>query len=190
MSNRPCSVATPDASIVCEAGAAQISCRGKAVIPARILAAPPARGIERPQREVWFGMAAAQKNVLGGDLQPCSFDPLTGFYRDGCCTAGPEDLGSHTVCAVVTAEFLDYQQQTGNDLVSPAPQYGFAGLVPGDRWCVSAFNWLRAYQAGAACFVVMAATNAAVLEIVPREALERHAVDVPPNLQGLEREGG
>lgn len=127
----------------------------------------------------------AQKNVLGGALEPCSSEPLTGFYRDGCCTSGPEDLGSHTICAVVTAEFLDHQRRIGNDLVTPVPAYGFPGLVPGDRWCVTAVNWLRAYQDGAACYVVLAATNVAVLELVPRTALDEHAVDVPPSLQGL-----
>jgi uncharacterized protein len=131
-----------------------------------------------------FGVG--QKNVLGGELQPCSLDPLTGFYRDGCCTHGPEDFGSHTICAVVTQEFLEHQRSIGNDLVTPVPEFRFPGLVPGDRWCVTAVNWLRAYRDGAACFVVLAATNEAVLELVPRPALDEHAVDVPPNLQGLD----
>ena len=130
-------------------------------------------------------VGVAQNNVLGGALQPCGFDPLTGFYRDGSCTHGPEDVGSHTVCAVVTQEFLEHQRSIGNDLVTPMPQFRFPGLVPGDRWCVTAVNWLRAYRDGAACFVVLASTNEAVLEVVPRSALEEHAVDVPPNLQGL-----
>ncbi|HTW06447.1 MAG TPA: DUF2237 domain-containing protein [Acidimicrobiales bacterium] len=128
----------------------------------------------------------AQKNVLGGALQPCSSDPLTGFYRDGCCTSGPEDLGSHTICAVVTSEFLEHQRGIGNDLVTPVPEYRFPGLVAGDRWCVTAVNWLRAYRDGAACFVVLAATNEMVLDIVPREALDQYAVDVPSSLDGLE----
>jgi uncharacterized protein (DUF2237 family) len=127
----------------------------------------------------------AQRNVLGGELEPCGFDPLTGFFRDGCCTYGPEDLGSHTICAVVTAEFLNHQLGIGNDLVTPVPEYLFPGLVPGDRWCVTAINWLRAYRDGAACPVVLAATNEAVLEFVPKRALEEHAVDVPPSLEGL-----
>jgi uncharacterized protein len=111
---------------------------------------------------------------------------LTGFYRDGCCASGPEDVGSHTICAVVTAKFLEHQRGIGNDLVTPMPQYRFPGLVPGDRWCVTAVNWLRAYRDGAACFVVLASTNEDALEIVPRDALEQHAVDVPPSLHGLD----
>lgn len=130
-----------------------------------------------------------QKNVLGTDLEPCSFDPRTGFYRDGHCTKGPEDVGSHTICAVVTAEFLEHQRQIGNDLVTPVPEYHFPGLVPGDRWCVTALNWLRAYRDGAACYVVLAATNEAVLELVPKSALAEHAVDVPSDLQGLTDQG-
>jgi uncharacterized protein (DUF2237 family) len=129
------------------------------------------------------------RNVLGEELQPCSQEPLTGFYRDGCCATGPEDRGSHTICAVVTAEFLEHQRQIGNDLVTPVPVYGFPGLAPGDRWCVTAINWLRAYRDGAACFVVLASTNEAALEIVPRTALEEHAVDVPPNLHDLRGTG-
>ena len=90
------------------------------------------------------------RNVLGGELEPCGTDPVTGFYRDGCCNTGPEDRGSHTICAVVTAEFLEHQRRIGNDLSTPVPQYRFPGLVPGDRWCVTAANWLRAHQDGAA----------------------------------------
>lgn len=121
----------------------------------------------------------ADKNVLGGELELCGSDPLTGFYRDGCCTTGAEDLGSHTICAVVTTEFLEHQRLIGNDLSTPMPQYGFPGLVPGDRWCVTASNWLRAHLDGAAAYVVLAATNERVLEIVPFEVLSEHAVDVP-----------
>jgi len=117
--------------------------------------------------------------VLGGPLETCSTAPLTGFYRDGCCHTGPADLGSHTICAVVSAEFLEHQQQIGNDLSTPVPHYGFPGLVPGDRWCVTAYNWLRAHEAGAAAFVVLAATHQRALEIVPLEVLEQCAVDVP-----------
>ena len=86
------------------------------------------------------------QNVLGGELEPCGTDPLTGFYRDGCCTTGPQDVGSHTICAVVTAEFLSHQRSIGNDLSTPVPQFRFPGLVPGDRWCVTAANWLRAHR--------------------------------------------
>lgn len=126
------------------------------------------------------------RNVLGGDLQTCGTDPVTGFYRDGCCSTGPEDVGSHTICAVVTAEFLDHQRRIGNDLSTPRPQFAFAGLVPGDRWCVTALNWARAYRDGAAAPVVLAATNEAVLRIVPLHALREHAVDVPADPGGLE----
>jgi uncharacterized protein len=128
----------------------------------------------------------AQRNLFGGDLEPCGSEPLTGFYRDGCCSSGPEDRGSHTICAVVTAEFLEHQRSIGNDLVTPMPEYHFPGLVPGDRWCVTAVNWLLAYRDGAACFVVLASTNELALQVVPREALVEHAVDVPPSLDGLD----
>jgi uncharacterized protein (DUF2237 family) len=120
-----------------------------------------------------------ERNVLGGPLEECSSDPLTGFYRDGCCRTGPGDLGSHTICAVVSAEFLDYQRTIGNDLSTPVPQYGFPGLEPGDRWCVTAVNWLRAHEAGVGAFVVLAATHERALEIVPLEVLKQYAVDVP-----------
>jgi hypothetical protein len=129
---------------------------------------------------------AAERNVLGGALEPCGTEPMTGFYRDGCCSSGPEDVGSHTVCAVVSAEFLALQRELGNDLVTPQPQYGFPGLQAGDRWCVVAVRWLQAYQAGAAAGVVLAATNERALEIVPMEALRQHAVDVPDDARGLE----
>ncbi len=122
---------------------------------------------------------AGERNVLGGELEVCGSDPVTGFYRDGCCTTGPEDLGSHTVCAVVTAEFLAHQQRTGNDLVTPRPEYRFAGLRPGDRWCVVAARWLHAYADGAAAPVVLAATHERALDIVGIAALREHAVDVP-----------
>lgn len=119
------------------------------------------------------------RNVLGGELAPCGRDPLTGFYRDGCCHSGTEDVGSHTICAVVTADFLAHQRAIGNDLQTPVPMYGFPGLVPGDRWCVTAANWLRAHLDGAAAFVVLAATHERALEVVPLQALREHAVDVP-----------
>jgi uncharacterized protein (DUF2237 family) len=122
---------------------------------------------------------AGARNVLGGPLEACGRDPVTGFYRDGSCTTGPEDLGSHTVCAVMTREFLAHQQQVGNDLSTPLPQYGFPGLQPGDRWCVVAARWLQAYQDGVAAPVVLASTHEAALAVVPLEALREHAVDVP-----------
>ena len=119
------------------------------------------------------------RNVLGGPLAPCGIDPVTGFFRDGCCNTSPEDLGSHTICAVVTTEFLEHQQLIGNDLVTPMPQYRFPGLTPGDRWCVTATNWLKAHDDGAAAYVVLASTHERALEIVPLDALQEHAVDVP-----------
>jgi uncharacterized protein (DUF2237 family) len=127
-----------------------------------------------------------ERNVLGGPLEPCGTDPLTGFYRDGNCSSGPEDLGLHTVCAVVSADFLAMQRELGNDLSTPRPEYGFPGLVPGDRWCVVAVRWFQAYQAGAAAGVVLAATNERTLEVVPIEALRQHAVDVPDDPGSLE----
>ena len=129
-----------------------------------------------------------ERNVLGGELEPCGTEPLTGFYRDGCCNTGPEDLGSHTICAVVTAEFLEHQRTIGNDLITAMPQYHFSGLVPGDRWCVTAVNWLRAHRDGAAAPVVLASTNRAVLEIVPLEILQQYAVDVPTDPSALDGE--
>jgi uncharacterized protein (DUF2237 family) len=124
-------------------------------------------------------------NVLGEPLEECGTDPVTGFYRDGCCTSGPEDLGSHTVCAVMTAEFLTHQVSVGNDLVTPRPEYSFTGLRPGDRWCVVAGRWLQAYRDGAAAPVVLASTNARALETIPLLVLRAHAVDVPPDPSSL-----
>ena len=118
-------------------------------------------------------------NVLGERLQTCGTEPMTGFFRDGCCHTGPQDLGSHTICAVVTAEFLEHQRSVGNDLVTPVPMFDFPGLVPGDRWCVTASNWLRAHHEGAAAFVVLASTHERALEVVPLGVLSEHAVDVP-----------
>jgi uncharacterized protein len=125
------------------------------------------------------------RNVLGGELETCGTDPVTGFYRDGCCSTGPQDLGSHTICAVVTSEFLAHQKSIGNDLSTPMPTYRFPGLVPGDRWCVTAVNWLRAYRDGAAAPVVLASTHERVLDIVPLHALQEMAVDVPSDPSGL-----
>jgi uncharacterized protein len=121
---------------------------------------------------------APDKNVVGGALLACSHDPLTGFFRDGCCATGPDDFGSHTVCAIVTEEFLDFSSAVGNDLSTPRPEWGFAGLSPGDRWCVCAARWLEAYEAGCAPGVVLGATHARALEVVPIEALVSHAVEV------------
>ena len=122
---------------------------------------------------------APDTNVVGGELLECSAEPLTGFYRDGCCATGPEDVGSHTVCAVMTREFLDHQRSVGNDLVTPRPEFAFPGLKPGDRWCVTAINWRRAYEDGASAFVVLASTHERALDAVPIEALREFAVDVP-----------
>ncbi|MGL6278458.1 MAG: DUF2237 family protein [Gaiella sp.] len=113
-------------------------------------------------------------NVVGGDLLPCSVAPLTGFFRDGCCATGPEDVGSHTVCVVTTDAFLEFSVAAGNDLSTPRPEWGFPGLRPGDRWCVCAARWLEAHRAGVAPPVVLAATHRRALEIVPIEALLAH----------------
>lgn len=127
-----------------------------------------------------------ERNVLGGPLEPCGTDPMTGFYRDGRCSCGDDDLGLHAVCAVVTDEFLAHQKAVGNDLSTPLPEYGFPGLKPGDRWCVVAARWRQAYQHGVAAPVVLASTNERALEIIPLEVLREHAVDVPSDLSGWE----
>lgn len=116
------------------------------------------------------------KNVLGGPLLACSYAPLTGFMRDGCCSTGPNDLGRHVVCAKVTQEFLEFQLSMGNDLISPMPQYRFAGLKPGDRWCVCASRWLEAYEAGVAPPVYLEGTNQTALDIIPLETLLEHSI--------------
>jgi uncharacterized protein (DUF2237 family) len=128
----------------------------------------------------------AGRNVLGAALEPCGDDPVTGFYRDGSCTSGLEDVGSHTICAVMTREFLDHQRSIGNDLSAPMPQFMFPGLGPGDRWCVTAVNWLRAHADGSAAPVVLASTHERALEVVPFEILREYAVDVPPDPSALE----
>ena len=114
-------------------------------------------------------------NVVGGELLPCSGEPVTGFYREGCCSTGSEDVGSHTVCVVMTEEFLAFSQEAGNDLSTPRPEWGFPGLRPGDRWCVCASRWLEAYHAGHAAPVVLGATHTRALDVVPIEALTQHA---------------
>ncbi|HET6154376.1 MAG TPA: DUF2237 domain-containing protein [Marmoricola sp.] len=126
-----------------------------------------------------------ERNVLGGDLQPCGTDPVTGFHRDGTCTCGPDDLGVHAVCAVMTADFLEHQRSVGNDLSTPHPQWHFPGLVPGDRWCVVAARWEQAYAAGVAAPVVLAATSARALDLVALEHLIEHSVDVPDDPASL-----
>jgi uncharacterized protein len=114
-------------------------------------------------------------NVLGGPLRACSFDPITGFFRDGCCETGPADRGSHTVCSKVTADFLRYSLMRGNDLMTPQPEWRFPGLKPGDRWCVCASRWLEAYNAGVAPPVILTATHSGALRIVKLEMLQEHA---------------
>ena len=126
-----------------------------------------------------------ETNVLGTELQPCGSDPLTGFYRDGCCTYG-EGQALHLICAVVTAEFLEHQRSVGNDLTTPVPEYGFPGLQPGDRWCVVAGRWAQAHAAGVAPPVVLASTNARALELIDLAVLQPYAVDVPEDPSSLE----
>jgi uncharacterized protein len=116
-------------------------------------------------------------NVLGGLLASCSHDPLTGFYRDGCCNTGPDDLGRHVICARVTAEFLAFSKARGNDLSTPRPEFGFPGLKPGDQWCLCALRWREALEAECAPQVVLAATHRNALRVVALDDLERHAVD-------------
>ena len=115
-------------------------------------------------------------NVLGGVLVPCSTDPVTGFFRNGCCDTAPDDLGSHTVCAVMTAAFLEFSKDSGNDLSTPHPEFGFAGLKPGDRWCLCAPRWQQALAAGQAPNLILEATHRGALEYCRLEDLKRHAV--------------
>ena len=117
-------------------------------------------------------------NVLGGALKPCSSEPLTGFYRDACCNTGREDRGVHTVCVVLTADFLAFSKKSGNDLSTPQPQYGFPGLEPGDRWCLCAMRWKEALDAGFAPQVVLESTHAVTLQIVSLAELKKHAVQL------------
>ena len=117
------------------------------------------------------------KNVLGTDLQTCSTDPMTGFYRDGCCNTGASDSGLHVVCSVMTAEFLEFSKARGNDLSTPNPLYRFPGLQPGDRWCLCAARWKEAYDAGQAPQVVLESTHISALEFASLEELQEHAAD-------------
>jgi uncharacterized protein (DUF2237 family) len=116
-------------------------------------------------------------NVLGGPLEQCSVAPMTGFYRNGCCDTGPQDRGVHTVCALMTAEFLALSKYLGNDLSTPRPEFGFAGLKPGDRWCLCASRFLQAHDEGAAPKVRLGATHLRTLDIVPLEVLKAHAAE-------------
>lgn len=120
--------------------------------------------------------ASTQTNVLGTELQPCSFDPMTGYYRTGCCETRGDDPGAHVVCAVMTAEFLAYSRSVGNDLSTPMPQYGFAGLNPGDQWCLCASRWQEAFEAGAAPRVKLDATHMLALEYCSLADLQAHAL--------------
>ena len=117
------------------------------------------------------------RNVLGGPLDDCSHDPLTGFFRDGCCNTGPMDRGDHTVCAELTDDFLEFSKAQGNDLSTPRPEFEFPGLKDGDRWCLCAARWKDAYEAGKAPRVVLAATHEATLSVVTLEQLKAHAID-------------
>jgi uncharacterized protein len=118
------------------------------------------------------------RNVLGEAMETCSIQPMTGFFRNGCCDTGPEDVGSHTVCAVMTAEFLAFSKTSGNDLSTPRPEYGFPGLQPGDRWCLCAPRWQEALEANSAPRVVLRATEQGALEFCALEDLKRYAVDL------------
>ena len=119
-----------------------------------------------------------QKNVFGDKLESCSISPLTGFYRDGCCNTGSNDLGLHIVCVEVNESFLEFSKLKGNDLTTPNPDYEFPGLNPGDRWCLCALRWKEALEAGVAPPVVLSSTNQLVLEIVSLEELKKHAIDI------------
>ncbi len=123
-------------------------------------------------------MKRSETNVLGEPLQPCGEQPLTGFFRDGCCRTGPQDFGAHVICARMTAEFLEYSRARGNDLITPQPEGGFPGLRPGDRWCLCASRWKEALEAGAAPRVILQATHERALSVVTLDDLKRHALDL------------
>ncbi len=129
------------------------------------------------KQELYMAQAPSL-NVLGEPLVPCGLDPVTGFYRDGCCNTGPEDVGSHTVCVELTAEFLVFSKQVGNDLSTPHPEFNFPGLKPGDRWCLCAPRWQQAFEAGAAPRVRLLGTHQGALEFVDIAALKAHAIDL------------
>ena len=124
------------------------------------------------------GRRGAARNVLGGSLELCSINPMTGFYRDGCCDTGREDIGSHTVCAVMTADFLTFSKARGNDLSTPMPEFGFRGLRPGDRWCLCAPRWQEAFEANSAPRVVLRATHEGALASCALADLKRFAIDL------------
>ena len=119
-----------------------------------------------------------QTNVLESELQECGIDPMTGFYRDGCCNTGPGDVGTHTVCSIMTDEFLEYSRNKGNDLTTPRPEFGFPGLKAGDAWCLCALRWEEARQAGCAPRVKLTSTNIKTLEMVEFEHLKAHQIDL------------
>ena len=119
-----------------------------------------------------------QKNVLDEELQDCGIDPMTGFYRDGCCNTGTGDVGTHTVCAIMTDDFLEYSKSKGNDLITPRPEFDFPGLKPGDAWCLCALRWEEARQAGCAPRVKLTSTNIKTLEMVEFEDLKAHQIDL------------
>jgi len=119
----------------------------------------------------------ADRNVIGGSLLECSGEPLTGFFRDGCCATGPEDVGSHTVCTILTEQFLNFSRQVGNDLSTPQPQFGFPGLRPGDRWCVCAARWLEAHESGCAPPVLLAATHERAFDLIEIDTLLDYAIE-------------
>lgn len=122
--------------------------------------------------------AKTSRNVLGGPLETCCTNPMTGWFRNGRCDTEPGDAGRHVVCVHATAEFLEFSKRAGNDLSTPRPEFGFPGVKPGDRWCVCAARWLEAYEAGMAAPVILAATEESALEVVPLEALKSHALDL------------
>lgn len=136
-------------------------------------------------QEAEYLRLVGERNVLGGELEPCGTDPITGFYRDGHCTCGPA-TAHHLICVVVTREFLEHQRSVGNDLITPIPQYRFPGLQPGQRWCVVLERWLQSYEAGVHAPIVLSATNERALELVELEVLRQFAVDVPDDLSSLD----
>ena len=132
----------------------------------------------RDDRSGGEGRRSAPRNVFGDPIAACSLSPMTGFYRDGCCNTGVDDVGSHTVCVLATAEFLEFSKSHGNDLSTPLPAYGFAGLKPGDRWCLSAPRWQEAFEAGQAPRVVLRATHEGALSYCSLADLKRFAIDL------------